>query len=183
MAIDFSGLSRASGTPDGHYANSLDDAPPGELVALHVDATSYDPARAQPVCVAALRINGHRILTSQALLLDATQLADHRIAADRLIRFIGGRPLVGFYLEFSIGLLNRLVQPVLGAPLGIERIEVSGLYYESRGHSVPGKNAVDLRLSSILEEMDLPGRAGDASDNALASAMIYLRLRPAANSW
>lgn len=180
MSIDFPGLGRANNGPDPQYADSLADAPPGELVALHVDADSYDPVRARPTAVAALRIAGHRIVTSQPLLLDATQLADQADAADQLIRFIGGRPLVGFYLEFGLGLLDRLVQPVLGAALGNERIEVSSLYYESRGHFVPGKNAVDLRLSSILEEMDLPGQAGDAWDNALASAMIYLRLRFAA---
>ena len=94
------------------------------------------------------------------------------------MRFAGSRPLVGYYLKFAIDLLDRIVRPRIGVQIPNERIEVSSLYYESR-LKVPGKNALDLRLDSIVKALDLPERGGDdAYSNALASAMVYLRLKP-----
>jgi DNA polymerase-3 subunit epsilon len=67
---------------------------------------------------------------------------------------------------------------MIGIPLPNDRIEVSSLYYESR-IKVPGKNALDLRLDAIVKALDLPERCGDdAYANALASAMVYLRMQP-----
>ncbi|WP_247889811.1 DNA polymerase III [Azospirillum brasilense] len=150
----------------------------GERVAIHCEATSFDATTADLRGVAALRIRGGRILTSQRLILSFWPTEPAEPALSRLLAFIGNRPLVGYYLDFTVGLLDRLVQPMVGMPLPNQRIEVSSLYYGRRA-KVPGKYAVDLRLDSILRDLDLPPRAGeDAYASALASAMVYLRLEP-----
>ncbi len=158
-----------------------------DVVAIHADASSYDVAGAELRAVAVTPIRGNRILTSQRLMLSfpliETQLEPGQSeqaepALSTLLRVIGDRPLVGYYLDFTVALLNRHLQPIIGAPLPNERIEVSSLYYESKP-KVPGKNALDLRLTSIIKALNLPACGGkDASSKALASAMIYLRLRP-----
>lgn len=150
----------------------------GERVAIHCEATSFDAATADLRSVAALRIRGGRVLTSQRLILSFWPTEPAEPALSRLLAFIGNRPLVGYYLDFTVGLLDRLVQPMVGIALPNQRIEVSSLYY-GRKAKVPGKYAVDLRLDSILRDLDLPPRAGeDAYASALASAMVYLRLEP-----
>lgn len=150
----------------------------GERVAIHCEATSFDSATADLRCVAALRIRGARILTSQRLVLTFWPTEPAEPALSRLLAFIGNRPLVGYYLDFTVAMLDRLVQPMVGMTLPNQRIEVSSLYYGRKSKAL-GKYAVDLRLDSILRELDLPPRAGeDAYANALAAAMVYLRMEP-----
>jgi len=163
---------------DPDYAFLLSDEDTGERVAIHCEATSYDQSKADLRTVAAVRMRGARILTSQHLVLSFWPTEPAEPAIGRLLHYIGNRPLVGYYLDFTVAMLDRIVQPMIGMPLPNERIEVSSLYYD-RKTKIPGKNAVDLRLDSIVRDLDLPVRAGgDAYANALAAAMVCLRLDP-----
>ena len=90
-----------------------------------------------------------------------------------LLRFIGSRPLVGFYLEFDVAMLNRHVRRLLGIGLPNAQIEVSGTYYERKYGDAPPGTEVDLRFMSILEDLGLPaldqhdaylGRPDDGDD-------------------
>ncbi len=157
-------------------ADPTEDA--DEQVAIHLEATSYDHANADLRTVAAIRIRGHRVLTSQHLILSFWPTEPAEPALGRLLGYIGGRTLVGYYLDFTVGVLDRYVHPMIGKPLPNPRVEVSSVYYQGKV-KVPGKNTVDLRLDSIVRDLDLPARAGnDAYSNALAAALVYLRLRP-----
>ena len=103
-------------------------------------------------------------------------------AIDQVLRFIGSRPLVGYYLEFDVAALDRHVRPKIGIPLPNRQIEVSALYYDfKQKRSPPGAN-IDLRFATIREELDLPELpVHDAFNDALLAAMMYLRLaRPRA---
>ena len=149
----------------------------GEAVAVACEATSFDPAKAELRTLAAVRIRGNRILASRHLAVAFRPGEPPEPALDRFLRLIGNRPLVGYYLDFTVDLIDRSVQPMTGTTLPNERIEVSSLYYESR-LKVPGKNALNLRLDAILAALDLPERAADdAYANAIAAAMVYLRLK------
>jgi DNA polymerase III subunit epsilon len=145
-----------------------------ERVALHCDATSYDMASAEPLLLVALRVRGNRILTGGALVLRREEDGFPTDAGERLRRFLGPRPLIGYFLDFSAAMVERLI----GAPLLNERIEVSGLYYDRKVRTL-SKNAVDLRLGSLIQDLDLPVRADDARGTALAAAMAWLRLTSA----
>ncbi|SMF84426.1 DNA polymerase-3 subunit epsilon [Azospirillum oryzae] len=142
-----------------------------ERVAIHCEATSFDPEAATPLAFAAIRIRGPRILTGSALLLHPgcdTGLAE---AGDLLHAFIGDRPLVGYYLDFSVAMAERLT----GRSLSDERTEVSSLYYARKLRSM-SKQAVDLRLDSMIRDLDLPVRPDGAFGIALTTAMAWLRL-------
>lgn len=176
MPIDFTARAKGQGLTDPDYAFLLAEEDMGERVAIHCEATSYDKATADLRSVAAVRIRGTRILASQRLALSFWPTEPAEPALARLLRFIGNRPLVGYYLDFTVAMLDRLVQPMIGIPLPNETVEVSSLYYVRKA-KIPGKNAVDLRLDSILRDLDLPPRTGDdAYAHALAAAMVCLRL-------
>ncbi|MCG5242755.1 DNA polymerase III [Azospirillum doebereinerae] len=142
-----------------------------ERVALHCEATSYDAATAEPLRIVALRIRGNRVLAGGALDLCPGVDGTPAEIAERLRRFLGDRPLVGYIVEFSAALVERLI----GAPLRNERVEVSSLYYARKVRTV-SKSAIDLRLDSLIRDLDLPVRAEDAHGAALAVAMAWLRL-------
>ncbi|MEW5823685.1 MAG: 3'-5' exonuclease [Pseudomonadota bacterium] len=174
--------------------------PPDEVVCLDCEASSLDPRKADILSIAALRIRNNRILTSEALRLtlrprgevnpDSIRIHGLRnidlqtgippeTAIRRVVDFIGARPLVGYYLEYDITLLNTLLRPWLGIPLPNPRIEVSGLYHDRKMTLIP-QGFIDLRFDSLLKDLKLPQLPKhDAYNDALMTAMIYLSLRGA----
>ena len=118
-------------------------------------------------------IKVHR-LREQTLPTDAPS----RDVLPDLLRFIGPRPLVGYYLEFDVAMLNRHVRRLIGVGLPNPRIETSALYYERKYGDAPPGTQVDLSFASLLTDLDLPMLdQHDAYSDALMTAMIYLALR------
>ena len=50
-------------------------------------------------------------------------------AMKQLMHFIGSRPLVGYYLEFDVAMLDKVLFPMLGWGLPQPKIEVSAMYH------------------------------------------------------
>jgi DNA polymerase III subunit epsilon len=183
---------------DEAYAFLFDPEPPGELVSVDCETTTLDIRRAELLAVAAIRIRGDRILTSERLELVVRPKGQpgeggvliHQLrpidiergvpvdqAIDRVLRFIGSRPLVGYYLEFDVAVLDRHVRPKIGIPLPNRQIEVSAVYYDRRQKRLPPGSHIDLRFGTIRADLDLPEHAEhDAFNDALLAAMMYLRL-------
>lgn len=182
----------------------FDPPPPGEWVSLDCETTGLDVRNDEIVSIGAVRIVGNRIMTSERLELlvrpergvSADSIRVHRLrerdvaqgmpaqdAVKRLMHFIGSRPLVGYYLEFDLAMLNRVIWPLLGQGLPQPRIEVSALYYDHRFRQLPPyqqqANAdIDLRFATIMRELDLPVReAHDALNDAVMTALAFIKLR------
>lgn len=169
-----------------------------EAVSLDCETTGLDPKTAEILSVGAIKIKGDRILTSERLdflvkpskgfseelikihhlrPIDVERGVDAEEAMRRVLDFLGPRPLVGYFLQFDVAMLNKYVRPMLGVGLPNKRIEVSSLYYDWRSRRVaPGSN-IDLRFETIRTNLELPRRAAhDAFNDALLTAMMYLRL-------
>lgn len=185
---------------DEGYAFLFDPEPPRELVSIDCETTTLDIRRAELLAVAAIRIHEDRILTSERLELvvrpegepgeggvlihqlrpiDIERGVPVDLAIDRVLRFIGSRPLVGYYLEFDVAVLDRHIRPRIGIPLPNRQIEVSALYYDRKQKRLPPGSHIDLRFGTIRADLDLPEHAEhDAFNDALLAAMMYLRLMP-----
>lgn len=183
---------------DSAYAFLAEPDPDGELVSIDCETTSLNVKQADLLAIAAIRIQGTRILTRERLevvvrpdrIAGAQGVLIHQLrpvdvarglptsqAIDRFLRFIGGRPLVGYYLEFDVAILNKYVRPRLGVALPNRRIEISTLYYEAKQKRLPPGSNIDLRFSTIREDLNLPELAEhDAFNDAMMTAMMYLRL-------
>jgi DNA polymerase-3 subunit epsilon len=186
------------------YGFLFDPAPPDEWVSLACATSGHDLARDQILSVCALRVSGQRVLASERLelLLKPTRpvppeaLRSHRLreqelargletteAMPRLLHFIGSRPLLGYYLEFDLALLEQLIRPLIGIGLPQQAIEVSALYHEWQFRQLPpyqqqGDAAIDLRYASMLEQLGLPVReAPDPLDRAVLTALAFIKLR------
>ena len=172
--------------------------PPDEAVAIDCETTGLDTRRDDIVTIAAVPIHGSRILASrrfEAMVrpgarMKAEAIKTHRLregdvagggriedVLPELLRFIGSRPLVGYYLEFDIAMINRPMRRLIGIELPNARIEVSGLYYERKyGDATPGAE-VDLRFAAIVADLRLPALdQHDAASDALMAAMMYVCL-------
>lgn len=179
-----------------------------ELVSLDFETTGLDIRQDQILSVGAIRVKGDAILTSQRLdflikparPVSAKTILIHHIrpvdlenavpeaeAIRQVIEFIGPRPVIGYYLQFDLGMLDKYARPLMGVGMPNRRIEVSRLYYDWRAPLAPPSANIDLRFETIRQRLDLPRRAvHDAFNDALLTAMMYLRLtggwRPATES-
>lgn len=188
---------------DPDYAFLFEAEHPDELVVFDTETTGLDRKRSDIVSLSAIRIRGNRLLTSQRLDLvvrpereiEHAAIAVHglrpmdvadglpaREAVARFLRFIGTRPLVGYYLEFDIAMVNRVMRPWLGVGLPNRAIEVSALYYDKVMRDHRTRDAlytatVDLSFARIMAGLDLPVLpAHDAFNDALMTGLIYLKL-------
>ena len=183
---------------NGEYRFLFEPPPPAEAVAIDCETTGLNRRQDDIVAVAAIRIRGARILASErfeakvkpSVRLHPDAIKTHRlreqdVAAEptiaevlpALLRFIGSRPLVGYYLEFDVAMLNRHVRKMLGIELPNERIEVSGAYYQRKYGDAPPGTHVDLSFGAILADLGLPALdQHDAASDALMTAMMHLAL-------
>lgn len=189
---------------DAQYTFMFEPPPPDEWVALDCETTGLNVRNDEIVSIGAVRIHGERILASQRLELlvrpqrgvKASSVRVHRLRArdladgmsveqalPLLLRFIGSRPLVGYYLEFDVAMINRALRPWLGIGLPQPRIEISALYHDYKFRQLPpvaqqGNVEIDLRFATLMADLGLPQReAHDALNDAVMSAMAFIKLR------
>ena len=187
---------------DPRFRFMWDTPPPGEWVALDCETTGLNVRTDEIIAIGAVRIQGNRIMTSERLELlvrpekrvSSESVRVHRLreqdvaqgippdeALWRLMQFIGSRPLVGYYLEFDVAMLNRVLFPMLGMGLPQPQIEVSALYYDYKFRQLPAHQqdrTIDLRFATLMQDLDLPQReAHDALNDAVMAALAFTKLR------
>ncbi|WP_291864786.1 3'-5' exonuclease [Bradyrhizobium sp.] len=184
---------------DQSYRFMFEPGPADEVVAIDCETTGLNVRTDDIITIAAIRIRGNRILTSERFEAAVRPGADmgaegikvHRLReADvaqsplitkvlpGLLHFIGGRPLVGYFVDFDIAMINKYVLPFIEIELPNRRIEVSKLYYERKYGDAPANTVVDLSFAAMLRDLGIPLLAQhDAFNDALMTAMMYVVLR------
>jgi len=184
---------------DPAYRFLFEPGPQDELVSIDCETTGLNPRVDEIVAVAAILLRGDRILlserfeaivrpdirpTSASIKVHQLREADVRegqpidAVLPGLLRFIGGRPLLGYYIDFDVRMLDRYVLPRLRTRLPNRRIEVSEMYYAAKYKGAPPGARFDLSFAAILRDLGIPALGQhDATNDALMTAMIYLQLR------
>ena len=189
---------------DPRFRFMWDKPPPNEWVALDCETTGLNTKTDDIISIGAVRIRGNRVMTSERLELlvrpdkkkfSAESVRVHRLreqdvaqgvniddAMMQLMRFIGSRPLVGYYLEFDVAMINRVLFPILGMGLPQDKIEVSGLYYDYKYRQLPSHarqgQSIDLRFDSLMRDLNLPlWPAHDSLNDAVMAALAFVKLR------
>ncbi|CUU42186.1 DNA polymerase III polC-type [Blastochloris viridis] len=183
---------------DRRYAFLFEKDVSGEAVSIDCETTGLDPWQDEIVAVAAIPIRDGRILTSgryEALVrptgpVGATSIKIHQLREidlakarpmaeilPELMAFIGPRPLVGYYLEFDVAMLNRYLLSAANIHVPNRLVEISRLYYERKYGDAPPGTEIDLRFSAIAQDLGVPERpVHDAFNDALMAAMMYVKL-------
>jgi DNA polymerase-3 subunit epsilon len=169
-----------------------------EAVVIDTETTGLDRKKDEIISIGAVIVKNNKILLSQKFHIFVKPTTDlsiesikiHKITPDMLknafspetaikefINFIKNRPLVGYYLEFDIAMLNKLTKKYLGIKLPNKQIEVSAIYYDKKIGLIPQKH-IDLRFDSIMKDLKLPiiGKH-DALNDAIMTALIYIKLQ------
>jgi DNA polymerase III subunit epsilon len=183
---------------DDTYAFLFDPYDGDEVVVFDTETTGLDPRRDEVISIGAVKVKGNKILTSETFEVflkttreiskesievhgirpcDLDDAMAPREALGRFLKFIGPRPLAGYYLEFDVAMVNRYLKPWLGITLPNRRIEVSGLYFDKKNSLIPQGN-IDLRFDTILANLGLPAMGKhNAVNDAIMTAMIYIKLQ------
>ncbi len=170
-----------------------------EAISLDCETTGFDPWVDDIISIAAIPIRGKRILTSEAFRAvvrpDAAMRAEsvkvHQLrlkdleqgrrmsdVLPELLHFIGARPIVGYWIDFDIQMLNKYMLKVLNIRLPNPLEDVCDLYYERKYGKAPPGTQIDLRYAAILQDLGLPAlTAHDAFDDALGAAEMYVILK------
>ena len=179
--------------------------PDNEWVALDCETTGLDVNVDKIIAIAAVRIVGDRVMTSERLELlvrperripaqsvrihqlreqDVAQGIASDAAMTQLMHFTGSRPLVGYYLEFDMAMIDRALAPLLGMDMGLPqaRNEVSAMYYDYKYRQLPrhlrDNPVIDLRFATLMNDLGLPVRhAHDALNDAVMAALAFVKLR------
>jgi DNA polymerase III subunit epsilon len=184
---------------DQRYAFLFEADKSGEVVSLDCETTGFNPLADDVISVAAVKIRNRRILASQAFRavirpgapMEASAIKVHQLREQdvargltirevlpELLRFIGSRPLVGYWVAFDVKMLNKYVFSLLNIHLPNRLIDISKLYYDRKFGAAPPGTRIDLRYATILADLALPARVQhDAFEDALGAAESYLVLQ------
>jgi len=183
---------------DERYAFLFEEAPYGEVVVFDTETTGLNPKKDEILSIGAVIVKENKILTSQKFELfvkpsreinetsikihqirniDIQNGCDPTVAIEQFLHFIGARPLVGYYIEFDVKMVNKYIKPLLGITLPNHQIEVSGIYHDKKIKFIPD-GVIDLRFDVMMKDLGLPifGKH-DALNDAVMTAMMYVKLQ------
>lgn len=188
---------------DERFRFMWDPPPTNEWVTLDCETTGLNVHRDEIISIGAVRIVGDRLLTSERLEL-LVRPSKRRMSADSvrvhglrerdveegmdpdeammdLMRFIGSRPIVGYYLEFDVAMIDRAIFPRLGMGLPQPKIEVSAMFYDWQRRQLPPYHEaaqIDLRFATMMNALDLPMESvHDALSDAVMAGLAFVKLR------
>lgn len=182
---------------NGEYAWLFHPYTGEEMVVIDTETTGLDTRSAELVSIAAVRVRGDRILTSESLdlrlrrpdTLTGDSIRIHGLrgvdldngesidaALARLLDFVGNRPLVGWYLGFDLAILNRELRPRFGFELPNATVDVAQLWRRRLWRRHPEIDSLP-RFEAVAERLGVPvmGRHTALGD-AVTTALMFLRL-------
>ena len=182
----------------GPYASLFEHYDGDELVSLDCETTSLDVKQGEIVSIGAVKIKGKKVLSSERLdiklkppkSLTGDSIKIHKIreadlvggidledALQQVLEFVGNRPILGYYVNYDIRMLDKYIRPAYGFGLPNKAVELSHVYHDIIKWKSVGGN-VDLRFDTISRELDIPMlERHTAIGDALTVALMYVRLK------
>jgi DNA polymerase-3 subunit epsilon len=169
-----------------------------ELVALDVETTGLDPKNAEVLSIGAVPLRGRRVILSDRF--EATLRRDgpthagsvriHRLRAmdldhglppgEALARFtewLGGRPILGYCVDFDRAVLDRGLRADGLPALDVAAYDLRSLHRMKSRREVEDHSGLP-DLDAILTDAGIPPLARHtAIGDAVATALAYLALR------
>ncbi|MGM0518013.1 MAG: 3'-5' exonuclease [Campylobacterota bacterium] len=183
---------------DENYLFLFDKPPKNEFVCFDCETTGLNPKEDDIISIGAVLIKDNTIVSSKKfikLVKSSAKLQEDSIKVhlirqmdlenanniDEVIEdflyFIGNRPLVGYYLEFDIAMINKYLKPKLGIKLPNKTYEVSAIYHDYKIEKIP-QSHIDLRFDTIMEDLKIPFMGKhDSYNDALMTSLMFIKLK------
>ncbi|WP_151702657.1 3'-5' exonuclease [Nitrincola alkalilacustris] len=183
---------------DGPYAELFEAYKGDEVVSLDCETTSLDVSKAEILSIGAVRIKGRKVMTSDRLdirlkppaSLTGESIKIHKIRAadlvngieveealEQVLAFVGNRPILGYYVNYDIKVIDKFMRPIYGFGLPNKAVELSHVYHDIiKWKSIGGD--IDLRFDTISKKLDVPIiERHTALGDAITVALMYVRLK------
>ncbi|MBR9828793.1 MAG: 3'-5' exonuclease [Oceanospirillales bacterium] len=183
---------------EGPWAHLFERYQGDEVVSLDCETTSLDVKKAEILSIGAVRVKGRKVITSERLdiklkppkSLSGDSIKIHKIRAsdladgielddalEQVLAFVGNRPILGYYVNFDIRMLDKFIRPQYGFGLPNKAIELSHVYHDIIKWKHIGGD-VDLRFDTIAGKLDIPIlERHTALGDAITVALMYVRLK------
>lgn len=183
---------------DNKYLYLFDKSHEEEYVCFDCETTGLNPKVDDIISIGAVIIKDNVVVSSRKFVkfikpktkLQADAIKIHHIREMDLIdaeeiddviveflEYIGNRPLVGYFLEFDIAMVNKYIKPKIGITLPNKTHEVSGIYHDYKIENIPQGN-IDLRFDTIMSDLQIPVmEKHDAFSDAVMTALIFIKLK------
>lgn len=188
---------------DKNFSFLFDKPLKGEFVCFDCETTGLDPAIDDIVSIGAVIIRDNTVIASKKFVRyvkpKSTSLSENAIKIHHIrecdlkdaldiddvilefLSFVGNRKVVGYFLDFDIKMVNKYLKPLLGINLPNKTYEVSEIYHDFKIELIP-QGFIDLRFSTILEELEIPSFGiHDSYNDALMTALIFIKLKNCAS--
>ncbi len=185
---------------DPQYAYLFDESGyENEYVSFDCETTSLDVKEAEIISIGAVKIKNNTIVTSESFyvlvkpegMMEAANVTIHGLrpkdlrngldietALKQFLDFIGGRPLVGYFLEYDVAMVNKFLRPMLGIRLPNRQIEVSSIFHHQETKNKYYDTYVDLRMATMVRKLGIPDLPRhDALNDSINVAMMFLALQ------
>ena len=168
-------------------------------MSFDCETTSLEVKEAEIISIGAVKIRGNQILTSESFyvlvkpegMMEASNVTIHGLrpkdlsegisvqeALRQFLDFVGGRPVVGYFLEYDVAMVNKFLKPMLGIKLPNKQIEVSSIYYRQEVQKKFYDSYVDMRMAPMIQKLGIPDLPRhDALNDSINVAMMYLALQ------
>ena len=183
--------------PEGRWAHMAEPYDGDEVVVLDCETSIFDKKKGELLSVAAVRVRGNKIRLSEALDLtvkssaptDPNAVRVHYLrredreegvapseAIERVLDFIGNRPICGFYIEYDQAVLNRYIKELYNFKLPNKFIEVSQIYVKRKSMYRP-QTYLDLTFEGLARDLEVPViERHTAIGDVISTALMYIKL-------
>jgi len=183
--------------PPGRWQHMAEPYDGDEVVVLDCETSVFDKKKGELLSVAAVRVKGKEIRLSQAIditvksdaVTDPNAVRVHYLrredreqgvavseAIEKLLDFIGNRPICGFYIEYDRAILNRYIKQLHNFTLPNKFIEVSEIYVRQKRKYIP-ELQLDLTFEGLAKDLKVPViERHTAMGDVISTALMYIKL-------
>ena len=183
--------------PTGRWAHMAEPYNGDEVVVLDCETSVFDKKKGELLSLAAVRVRGNEIRLSEALDVtvksnaptDPNAVRVHYLrredreegiapseAIEKVLDFIGNRPICGFYIEYDKAVLNRYIKELYNFRLPNQFIEVSEIYVKRKYRYRP-QTYLDLTFEGLARDLEVPViERHTAIGDVISTALMYIKL-------
>lgn len=183
--------------PPGRWQHLAEPYEGDEVVVLDCETSCFDKKKGELLSVAAVRVKANQICLSEALDLTVNSDAEtdpdsvriHYLrredrldgvaiaaAIEKLLDFIGNRPICGFYIEYDEAILNRYIKQLYNFRLPNRFIEVSEIYVKQKRGLIP-EVMLDLTFEGLAKDLQVPVvERHTAMGDVISTALMFIKL-------
>lgn len=183
--------------PTGRWQHMATPYNGEEIVVLDCETSLFDKKKGELLSVAAVRVKGHKIYLAEAIniTIDSNAKTDpdavrvHYLrredrlkgvtaaqAIEKVLDFIGNRPICGFYIAYDRAILNRYISQLHGFDLPNKFLDVGDIYLD-RKYKYHPQVQHHITFEHLAKELDVPViERHTALGDVITTALMYIKL-------